>query len=143
MFRITLLSAFLLLTFAQTGCYSQGTAVYNNETDKRLDVDNRQEAGDIYSYDFGQVKEGEVLKHNFILKNESQNLLTIKDLNTSCGCTGSKAEKRSLLPGETTSIEVQFNTKGYSGQIQQYVYVQTDNIDNPVLKYIIKAEVIK
>jgi hypothetical protein len=64
-------------------------------------------------------------------------------MNTSCGCTGSMAEKTSLLPGETTLIEVKFNTKGYSGRAQQYVYIHTDNLDNPVLKYIIKAEVIK
>lgn len=143
MFRIASLSIFLLLIFAQTGCYSQETIVYNNETDKRLGVDKGQVAEDIYSYDFGPVKEGEILKHNFILKNESINPLNIKSINTSCGCTGSKAEKMSLLPGETTLIEVQFNTKGYSGQTKQYVYVNTDNIDNPILKYIIKVEVIK
>jgi hypothetical protein len=137
MFRIALLSVFLLLALAQTGCYSQEVAIKNKETKKVV------EAGNVDSYDFGQVKEGEVLKHDFILKNESQNILTIKDLSTSCGCTGSKAEKKILAPGETTLIEVQFNTKGYLGQAQQYVYVATDNLDNPIIKFIIKAEVVK
>lgn len=99
--------------------------------------------GNPYLWDFGQVKEGEILKHNFILKNESQDVLNIKDVNTSCGCTVSKVEKKVLLPGESTLIEVEFDTKGYSGLTQQYIYVHTDNLDNPVLRFIIKAEAIK
>jgi hypothetical protein len=135
--------AFLLLTFAQVGCYSEETAVYNNEAGKGKEVNKAVEESDIYSYDFGQVKEGEILKHNFVFKNKSQNPLTIKKLDTSCGCTGSRAEKMILLPQEETLIEVQLNTKGYKGKTQQYIYVETDNLDNPLTKYIIEAEVVK
>jgi len=98
---------------------------------------------DPYSWDFGQVKESEVLKHTVVLKNESKETLTIKDVNTSCGCIVSKVEKKIILPGENTEIEVQFNSKGYSGLTQQYVYVHTDSLDKPVIRFIIKAEVIK
>jgi hypothetical protein len=48
-----------------------------------------------------------------------------------------------LPPKESTLLEVKFNSKGYSGPTQQYIYVHTDNLDNPVLKFTIKAEVIK
>jgi len=96
-----------------------------------------------YTWDFGQVKEGEVLKHTFILKNETQKILNINDVNTSCGCTVSQVDKKTLAPGESASIQVQFKSKGYSGPIKQYVYVHTDNLDNPIIRYIIEANVIK
>jgi hypothetical protein len=98
---------------------------------------------DPYSWDFGKRQEGEVLKRTFILKNEYHKTLTIKDINTSCGCTVSRVKKKILLPGETTAIEVEFNTKGYSGGVKQYIYVHTDDLDNPVLRFIIKAEIVK
>lgn len=102
-----------------------------------------EKAGDSYAWDFGRVKEGQVLKHNFILKNEFKTALNIKDVNTSCGCMVSKVKKKTLLPGEDTLIEVRFNTKGYSGAVKQYIYVHTDNLDNPVIRYIIKADILK
>ena len=94
-------------------------------------------------WDFGLVNKGAVLEHNFVFKNETGKVLNIKDTRTSCGCTGSKVEKKVLRPGETTAVEVQFNSKGYSGEIKQYVYLETDNLDNPVIKFIIKATVVK
>jgi len=95
------------------------------------------------SWDFGRVKEGEVLKHSFLLKNTSKKVLRIDSLDTSCGCTGSRIEKKLLSPSESTVIEVSFNTKGYSGPVKQYVYAHTDSLDNPVLRFIIKADVVK
>jgi hypothetical protein len=98
---------------------------------------------DIYTWDFGKVKEGEVLEHDFILKNEAAGILNIKAVNTSCGCTVSEVEKRGLQPNESTVIKVKFNSRGYSGPTQQYIYVHTDSLDKPVIRYIIKAELIK
>lgn len=126
MARLYRILLFLLLII--TGCYAQP---------------NNPVISDSYSWDFGRVKEGEVLRHAFVLKNDSQKVLNIKDVNTSCGCTVSKVAKRTLSPGEETSIEVTFQTKGYLGATQQFVYVHTDNLDKPLLRFIIKANVVK
>jgi len=95
------------------------------------------------TWDFGRAKEGEVLKHKFTLKNQSANVLNIKSVQTSCGCTVSKAQKQLLQPGESTALEVQFNTKGFIGKTTKHIYVNTDSLDNPIITYIIKAEVVK
>jgi len=131
-YKLWVISSLIFLSFLQTGCPAQ---VKDNPTDKLVEVQ------DPYSWDFGQVKTGEVLKHSFVLKNESEKTLTIKDVNTSCGCTLSTVKEKILSAGQSTAIEVQFNTKGYSGLTQQYVYVHTDSLDEPVIKFIIKAEV--
>lgn len=98
---------------------------------------------DPYAWDFGQVKQGQIIKHDFIFKNNFQKVLKIKNIDTSCGCTVSEVQKKVLLPQESTLVEVKFNAKGYSGDIKQFVYVNTDNVDNPVTRFIIKANVTK
>lgn len=106
-------------------------------------IQQAQPAASAYEWDFGEVKQGEVLKHNFVFKNESSRGLTIKNINTSCGCTASEAAKKVLGPLESTIIEVKLDSRGYSGPVKQFVYVNTDNLDNPVVRYIIEAQVIK
>lgn len=101
------------------------------------------EAEDPNAWDFGQVKQGEVVSHTFSLKNESDKTLNITGLNTSCGCTVSQIEREVLLAGESTELEVKFNSKDYSGTVQQFAYVNTDDLDKPVIRFIIKAEVVK
>ncbi|MEW6101709.1 MAG: DUF1573 domain-containing protein [Candidatus Omnitrophota bacterium] len=103
----------------------------------------KEKAADPYLWDFGKIKEGEVVKHVFLLKNESEKAFNIKGLHASCGCTTGKLEKESLLPQEEAPIEVEFNSKGYSGEITQFIYVNTDREDEPAIKFTVKAEVIK
>ena len=128
--KVLCLALFLLIPV--TGCYSQETKTAEQE-----------QAADANTWDFGQIKAGEVVKHEFILKNDSAKVLNIKGINTSCGCTGSKTDKNQLASGESANIEVQFNSKNYNGPVQQFVYVNTDNLDKPIIRYIIKAEVVK
>ncbi len=94
-------------------------------------------------WDFGKVKQGQILKHDFVFKNETGSILKITGVNTSCGCTVSQADKKSLNPGESTTISVSFKSEGYLGEVKQFVYVNTDNADLPIIKFVIKAEVLK
>ncbi|MEK6728313.1 MAG: DUF1573 domain-containing protein [Candidatus Omnitrophota bacterium] len=102
-----------------------------------------EEKIDANTWGFGRVREGQIVKHAFRLQNESDKTLTIKDAHTSCGCTASEIKKKVLGPGESTKIEVSFNSKGYVGEVKQFIYVNTDAIDNQVIRFIIKAEVVK
>ncbi|TRZ95476.1 DUF1573 domain-containing protein [bacterium] len=126
---------------------------------------------EFYLWDFGRVKQGDVVRHNFNLKNTTGKTFKIKDVTTSCGCMASAAKKDKLLPGESTEIGVEFDSQGYSGPVQQFIYVHTDAIntstplgsrpesldlardgfrernsrtfDNSVIRFIIKADVVK
>lgn len=101
------------------------------------------EAGAKETWDFGKVKHGEVVRHGFTLRNEGAKTINIKSVSTSCGCTASEVSKKALAPGDSTTIDVKFNSKGYSGPIKQFVFVNTDDLDNPLITFIIKAEVQK
>ena len=102
-----------------------------------------KEKVDPNQWDFGKVKQGTVLKHDFILKNETSDILGIVNIHNSCGCTVSESDKKSLLPQGSTTIKVTFNSHGYSGSVTQFVYVHTDNTDLAVIKFTIKAQVVK
>ena len=122
--RKFILSLFLVLSFTFF-CFAENKPVESN------------------LWDFGIVREGVVLSHEFNLKNDSNRILNIRNVGTSCGCTVSEAGKKKLLPGEGTVIKVKFDSKGYSGEVKQYVYVSTDNVDNSLIRFIIKAHVVK
>ena len=102
-----------------------------------------QDKKDEVVWDFGKVKEGDVVKHEFMLKNESAKKLKIISVSSSCGCTASAAKKKSLEPGESTAIEVSFKSAKYSGDVTQVVYVDTDDADNALKRFVIKANVVK
>ena len=103
----------------------------------------KEETVDPNQWDFGQVKQGVILKHDFELKNQTNDILEINNIHTSCGCTASESDKKSLMPQESTAIKVTFNSAGYSGPVQQFIYVNTDNADLAIIKFTIRAQVVK
>jgi hypothetical protein len=126
-FGLFILAIFLSLTAG----YAESTA----NTQKCQEADG-------FIWDFGKVKEGKVLKHKFALKNKTKKILNIKDIFTSCGCTISKVRHKKIPPAKSTFVEIEVNTKGYSGAIEQYAYVRTDSSDNQILQFTIKATVL-
>ncbi len=131
--RLYLLLGFLFTALLQMSCLAQ---------EKELVVKELQ-ADEAHTWDFGQVQKGEVLKHSFTLKNETKMVLHIFDVDTTCGCTASKVKKDLLAPGAETLLEVEFDTKGYSGPVAQFIYVHTNRILEPVINFKIKADVTK
>lgn len=134
-YRLWVIGLIIFLSFLLTACATQ--------PDYQASKSVPEQKADPYAWDFGKVKEGTILKHDFILKNESKAVLTIKNISTSCGCTVSEVKKKTLLLQESTLLGVRFNTKGYSSSVKQYIYVTTDSLDTSVIKFIIKAEVVK
>ena len=106
-------------------------------------VSSPQEAQDDprFVWDFGKVKKAETLKHTFTLPNDSRYTLKIKNVQTSCGCTAADIKNKILRPGENIELEVKVKLAGYKGEVKQYVFVYTDSLDNPILRFIIKADV--
>lgn len=98
---------------------------------------------DPYLWDFGSAKEGEILTHSFALKNKTEKTMNITETGASCGCTKPEVKKNKLKPGESTDVEVKFNTKGYSGPVQQFVYVHTDSLESPIIRLVVKANIQK
>jgi len=79
------------------------------------------------SWDFGKVKQGQVLNHVFKLKNIGDEPLKIKDVSTSCGCTAALVSNAEILPGKEGEIKVTIDTRGYTDKITKYVFVESND----------------
>lgn len=94
------------------------------------------------THDFGDVEEGGEVEYDFIITNSGGDLLTIKGVNASCGCTAVKPNKSELLPNESTFIHVVFNTANRNGQQKKFVYVKSNDPKNPELRLTFTANVV-
>lgn len=82
------------------------------------------------TFDFGTVKEGEMVSHTYKFKNTGSEPLIFSDAKGSCGCTVPKWPREPIAPGGTSEIIVEFNSKGKSGKRNQKVTL-TANTNPP------------
>ena len=71
---------------------------------------------DSTTYQFGQIKEGDVVEHEFRFKNGGQFPLIINNVTASCGCTIPEWPREPIAPNQESAIKVHFNSKGKPGQ---------------------------
>lgn len=62
-------------------------------------------------FDFGEVQEGEIVKHTYQFTNAGRVPLIITDARSTCGCTVPTWPKEPIEPGDSGVISVEFNTK--------------------------------
>ena len=92
-------------------------------------------------FNFGKVKAGEKVEHEYVFKNTGKEPLVISNAKGSCGCTVPEWPKEPIAPGASAKIKVNFDSKGKSGPQTKQVTI-TANTD-PVQSIIyIKGDVI-
>ena len=94
------------------------------------------------NHDFGDINEGEIVKHIYVISNNGGDLLKILDVRASCGCTAAKPEKSELQPGESTNLLVSFNSKGRKGPQNKNVTFVTNDPDTPNNTLTFKCNII-
>jgi len=95
------------------------------------------------THDFGEITQGEKVTHVFVLTNNGGDLLIIEKVQASCGCTAANPEKNELAPGESTNLEVIFNSAGRHGAQKKNITLKSNDPENPLVKLIITATVVK
>ena len=93
-------------------------------------------------FDFGDIVEGELVSHKFSVYNTGDDVLKIEKVKASCGCTVAKPQKDELAPGEMTDINVEFNSARRNGHQQKFVYVFSNDPNNPELRLSFTANII-
>ncbi|MQP25707.1 DUF1573 domain-containing protein [Flavobacterium sp. LMO8] len=91
-------------------------------------------------HDFGNIKEGDVVETEFIVKNVGETDLVISDAKGSCGCTVPEPPKEPIKPGESAPIKVSFDSKNKPGT-QEKTVTLTTNSENGHEMFKIKANV--
>lgn len=93
------------------------------------------------SFDFGEVKEGEVVTHTFKVTNNGKSNLVLRRVRASCGCTASQPDRDVIAPGATANIPVSFNTRGRNGRQNQSITVYSNDPRKSTMLLRISANV--
>ena len=83
-------------------------------------------------YDFGTVKDGTVVSHEYEFTNTGTEPLIISDAKASCGCTVPSWPKEPIQPGGKGAIKVQFDSKGKPGQQSKKVTITANTDPSPI-----------
>ncbi len=94
------------------------------------------------THSFGKIQEGEVVSHEFNFTNTGKTPLVISSASGSCGCTVPEYPKDPILPNQSASLKVTFNSAGKSGHQEKSVTLTTNTIEGRRMLYI-QAEVEK
>ena len=115
---------------------TDSTAVASSTTDGigRMEFDESV-------YEFGQVKEGEIVEHVFEFKNTGTAPIILSQVSASCGCTTPSYTQTPVLPGKTGEIKVKFDSNNQVGKQQKIISIAS-NADNGIMTVQLKGEVL-
>ncbi len=88
---------------------------------------------------YGTVREGAMVEATFVFENIGTRALEIKRVNA-CECMNITWPKVQILPGESASINIIFNTLSFSGDVEKELDVLFKTLDEngyPLLKQVI------
>ncbi len=138
--KTILLSAMVLgfsaATFAQTEKAATPVTVAATQP---AAAENKNQADfkfDAAEYNYGTIKQGEKVTHNFTFTNTGKEPLIITDARGSCGCTVPVWPKEPIKKGEKGSINVEFNSAGKSGMQDKTITITSNAKTNPMVLHI-------
>lgn len=79
-------------------------------------------------FDFGTIKEGDVVSFSYRFKNTGDKPLEVTDVMASCGCTVPEKPEKPIEPGEIGFIKVKFNSERKPGEAHKTVTVVSNAI---------------
>lgn len=87
-------------------------------------------------YNLGELEEGRLYHQSFFVGNTGDSPLEVKVVKVGCGCTTIVYPKTRVSIPAHQAIEVKyaFNTEGMEGPEQKYIYIDSDDPDEPALK---------
>lgn len=92
-------------------------------------------------WDFGVIREGDIVERDFIIKNKGRGSLFILEIIASCDCTTVTVADEEVSAGEKTSFKVTFDSKGLNGIVQRMIVIRSNDPDQPIKRLIITGKV--
>jgi hypothetical protein len=78
-------------------------------------------------FDFGAIKQGDVVTHEFTFTNNGKNPLIISSAKGSCGCTVPQYPDEPIPPGKSGIMKVQFNSAGKEGHQEKSISITANS----------------
>ncbi len=80
---------------------------------------------------FGFAKKGEVVKLNYDISNTGNEPLMINNIEISCSCTTVEYDKKPVLPTQSTTVTIIFDTKTVYDRQDRIVLVHSNDKNSP------------
>jgi len=90
----------------------------------KLEIDDAKKS-------FGFVKKGELVKLNYVITNSGKEPLVINEIEISCSCTSAEYDKKPVLPQQTTTVTIIFDTKTVYDRQDRVVLVHSNDKSGP------------
>ena len=78
-------------------------------------------------HNFGTLKDGEIVSFSFIFRNMGGSPLNLTKGEKSCGCLELKYSLNEVVPGESSTVEMIFNTSGEWGNVIKEATIETSD----------------
>jgi hypothetical protein len=133
---------FILITFLVFSCDQDPSKKINAENVKAVEerIDKAYDSAEIEfefdSYDFGEVKDGEIVEVDFNFTNSGKSDLIIFDASASCGCTVPEYPQNvNIKPGQSDKLKVRFDTANKPGkQIKSVTLTTNTNSGKKIIR---------
>jgi hypothetical protein len=79
---------------------------------------------------YGQLDEGQILLDSFIVRNTGPAPYVIERVHASCDCTVLHYPPYPLMPGESATIRVEFNSNGKAGRVTPGIIFYDNSMPN-------------
>ncbi len=96
---------------------------------------------DKIEFDAGKIIQGEKVNYAFKFKNAGGGILKIESAKPSCGCTASAPRKTEIESGETSQIEMTFDSTGRTGPQSKTITVTSNDPINPTIVLKFKCDI--
>jgi hypothetical protein len=94
------------------------------------------------TFDAGKIIQGEKMNHAFKFTNTGGSELIITGAKPSCGCTASAPENTDIPPGQSSQINISFDSTGRTGSQTKNVTVSSNDPLTPSLVLTFTCEIV-
>jgi len=92
-------------------------------------------------FDFGEVSQGQTVRHSFSFNNDGDESLLIEKVRSSCGCTAALISAKTLAPGEGGEVQATFDSTRFRGAVTKTISLYSNDPRQPVMKLYVKGKV--
>jgi len=92
-------------------------------------------------HDLGKLRKGELSEVDFLIENQGDADLEIRDARPSCGCTVVSFQKK-IEPGESGRVRAKIDTQSLSGAVAKSITLVTNDLESPKVVLTLRAEVM-
>ncbi len=94
-------------------------------------------------FDFGERENTGVVEHDYVVRNEGDLSLEIRNVRASCGCTVVKPAENVVPPGGETTIHARFDLRGRRGLQVKTIYVNSNDPESPTIHLQLRGTLVE